>query len=175
MGKTHGRTPPGTAPTVHPHVRGEDEADPHLKAAFSGSPPRTWGRRTRTTRSGSMISVHPHVRGEDGAGEGPPGLAERFTPTYVGKTRAQQGALTRSSVHPHVRGEDGRRSFSHFIPSGSPPRTWGRPAIETAGGESERFTPTYVGKTGRRGELLPTCLVHPHVRGEDWNSNPAVT
>ena len=78
----------------------------------------------------------------------------------LGHTREQGGAkcdrasaiyspdrATTSSVHPHMCGEDRRDGVrAHF---------------------GLRFTPTCVGKTGRRWTELPPCPVHPHMCGED--------
>src|SRR5262249_55501354 len=51
--------------SVHPHARGEDAAVRLSHHGLYGSPPRTWGRPTRTRRECQ---------------------GQRFTPTHVGKT-----------------------------------------------------------------------------------------
>ena len=78
-----------------------------------------------------------------------------------------------SSVHPHVRGEDPDRVSEVFSHRGSPPRAWGRLVSRPATTCTLRFTPTCVGKTTRRGSPLRRPLVHPHVRGEDFQKSHA--
>ena len=172
--------------SVHPHVRGEHQAQPVTQAALYGSPPRAWGPRAFAV-AGDQI--------------------RRFTPTCVGNT--SEGLLTRGapSVHPHVRGEHRTRRTSRTGSSGSPPRAWGTPLSLPLSLSLVRFTPTCVGNTFSRQARLeclrgspprawgthvplgravnivrftPTCVgntrsgsgsakarsVHPHVRGE---------
>ena len=75
------------------------------------------------------------------------------------------------AVHPHVRGEDVAGAATHDDVNGSPPRAWGRPRGSRQATASPRFTPTCVGKTILDQERFYILAVHPHVRGEDCNSN----
>ena len=69
--------------------------------------------------------------------------------------------------HPHVRGEDAMLAWYASEAIGSPPHTWGRRLARLGGVLTDRFTPTYVGKTWGRQVSLTWASVHPHVRGED--------
>ena len=65
VGKTRPDQSPAPPPSVHPHMRGEDDRNiPFLLLVF-GSPPHAWGRR-EPAKGGRIIW--------------------RFTPTCVGKT-----------------------------------------------------------------------------------------
>ncbi len=46
VGKTASRRPSTAFNPVHPHARGEDAMIFGLKRSSTGSPPRTWGRRS---------------------------------------------------------------------------------------------------------------------------------
>ncbi len=76
-------------------------------------------------------------------------------------------------VHPHVRGDDGMTFPTLILPGGSPPRAWGRLAINQRLLVGPRFTPTCVGTTSspRRRPRWPP--VHPHVRGDDPSATGA--
>jgi len=81
-----------------------------------------------TGDEGLKVSVHPHVRGEYGEGDPHSIHGHRFTPTCVGKTS--------------------KNARSGVMPSGSPPRAWGRHQVVPA--------------------VWRQPTVHPHVRGEDY-------
>ena len=89
---------------VHPHGRGEDEADYDAGRQKAGSPPRAWGGR----------------RSSPGAARAP-----RFTPTGVGRTTWARSRSALLAVHPHGRGEDVNCSARARSSGGSPPRAWG--------------------------------------------------
>ena len=117
-------------------------------ALIVGSPPRAWGRRTRTSSTVCRTSVHPHVRGADGhlrllaLGVG------RFTPTCVGQTHTSHNAASSDcGSPPRAWGRRPLRCATPFPRRGSPPRAWGR-----------RLKPR---------PKCPTFTVHPHVRGAD--------
>ena len=188
VGKTPSPRRSGTScSAVHPHARGEDLTVASDGNSVRGSPPRTWGRRTKgpcltapmrftpthvgkTDPAGAGevgLTVHPHARGEDRAGSSWPCGARRFTPTHVGKTPDTGVVATVYVVHPHARGEDGLPRAAGWSCCGSPPRTWGR---LSDGGEVttlDRFTPTHVGKTPSPATPGQAVRVHPHARGED--------
>ena len=146
VGKTSRVASVSPAPTVHPHVRGEDRTGFSLVLSERGSPPRAWGR-------------HPAL--VDSA------LRYRFTPTCVGKTRSASLSCCLRAVHPHVRGEDGDAEMRIERIYGSPPRAWGRPSLCDTETHPRRFTPTCVGKTVPTAIWAVVDAVHPHVRGED--------
>ena len=130
----------------HPHVRGEDRWWGVRCGSSVETPPRAWGRRSD---GASAYEV---------AGN---------TPTCVGKTAAGSQAGASPEKHPHVRGED-------FLATGfgtrfreTPPRAWGRRDFTRPMDSRERNTPTCVGKTGQRRQMLRLWQKHPHVRGED--------
>ena len=136
------------APSVHPHVRGEEMLGLVPELALPGSPPRAWGRGVRRL---ALV-----CRG-------------RFTPTCVGKSRRPQGGEVRFQVHPHVRGEETVATPSVPATHGSPPRAWGRGGIQGGRAVDKRFTPTCVGKRTPDTSDCEISTVHPHVRGEEIN------
>ena len=150
---------------VHPHVRGEDSAlvartaknrrftptcvgkmENSMKETTlgHGSPPRAWGRFSSRRPSPSP---------------------RRFTPTCVGKIRSKGGGGHTAAVHPHVRGEDALPVVIRRHIAGSPPRAWGRSAVQHHAIIAQRFTPTCVGKMRLRIvrslytlRFTPTCV-----------------
>ena len=88
--------------TVHPHVRGADDAAGSGVLWARGSSPRAWGRSQCPARQPSRGAVHPHVRGAD--------------------VRKVPRRPRRTPVHPHVRGTDASkvnvsRCTGWFIPT----------------------------------------------------------
>ncbi len=131
----------GTAPTpptpigrpaVHPHVRGDGGVVWCAGGAGGGSPPRAWGRRR---------ILH------DAWG------TRRFTPTCVGTAATVSRCWLRRPVHPHVRGDGAPTRVVVTPDAGSPPRAWGRQAIDLLAACRPRFTPTCVGTA--------TCCTRP--------------
>ncbi len=118
-------------------------------AAFSGSPPRAWGRRPRGRRRPRRW---------------------RFTPTCVGT--ASVGCLRCSTqpVHPHVRGDGELSVVDKLVFGGSPPRAWGRRTTCPALARSGRFTPTCVGTARPARPSWSSVSVHPHVRGDGFTN-----
>ena len=134
--------------------------------AGRGSPPRVWGK--------------PLCKA-------PTTICPRFTPTRVGKTAAGIRNDSRTSVHPHACGENWHITPTHHVQVGSPPRVWGKqnpgprsPANDGSpprvwgkleqglqGDLRRRFTPTRVGKTGKRRRSRWRSPVHPHACGEN--------
>ena len=49
--------------------------------------------------------------------------------------------------HPHIHGEHLNLNLEFLALSGSPPHTWGTPAISTVVFGGDRITPTYMGNT----------------------------
>ena len=131
---------------VHPHARGENSAGSPRRSRRPGSPPRAWGKQTRS-------GLRP--------------MRLRFTPTRVGKTGSTIRGAATLSVHPHARGENFGQSSSHGCLSGSPPRAWGKRFESGWGRLSVRFTPTRVGKTSPIRISRKVYPVHPHARGEN--------
>ena len=111
---------------VHPHTRGEYVTILCEQDSYRGSPPHTWGIRTRRSR---------HI------------CWGRFTPTHVGNTQSQQCTRHCQAVHPHTRGEYLGKVWVWSMNDGSPPHTWGIHVLEFTSGDSVRFTPTHVGNT----------------------------
>ena len=147
VGKTNTFIAVITFQTVHPHERGEDLMSASVLSSALGSPPRAWGRLL-------LAESLP--------------ITFRFTPTSVGKTRSPWWEARLAAVHPHERGEDSRANAPASMPSGSPPRAWGRPAPVGRVAPGRRFTPTSVGKTPRHYRGIRERAVHPHERGEDY-------
>ena len=168
-------------------MRGEEPSAVQLSRVLFGSPPRAWGRGTRSSIASCELRftptcvgkrapprcrpprtpVHPHVRGEE-------------TSPYISSTRwigSPPRAWGRGTgcgnagwwrpVHPHVRGEETNPAVDKVNPHGSPPRAWGREGARPRDRQSVRFTPTCVGKSLRNSASIPRSSVHPHVRGEE--------
>ena len=89
----------------HPHVRGEDAFTASTRFCSSETPPRAWGRPTRSHNSYVVLGN---------------------TPTCVGKTEIDSIKLTIFEKHPHVRGEDLERVSTGNSSAETPPRAWGR-------------------------------------------------
>ena len=156
-----------TAPTVHPHVRGDGEHIRHTRGLAFGSPPRAWGRLNLEFLNGWGL---------------------RFTPTCVGTAAHPIGTCRVCTVHPHVRGDgytavslasgptvhphvrgDGRICESrNLYPPGSPPRAWGRRQLRPGVRWGGRFTPTCVGTAVCSWSSANLLTVHPHVRGDGF-------
>ncbi len=153
---------------VHPHLRGEYAKrrrgeEIHYLGRFT---PTCVGNTFAKARRSRKRSVHPHLRGEyvrrvfhfsTAAGSPPPAwgipdirkdaaVASRFTPTCVGNTSA---ILDRYRAY-----------------SGSPPPAWGILFFSHCTCLLLRFTPTCVGNTRRRRARRSARSVHPHLRGE---------
>ena len=155
-----------------------------------GSPPRAWGRLGYAVDAVRANAVHPHARGDDGPATSACLSQHRFTPTRVGTTASSRRVATPRSVHPHARGDDeliriawqpsrpvhpharGDRLAVHRAITrcvrGSPPRAWGRRAVDARCAARDRFTPTRVGTT-RLLRLVDASSqpVHPHARGDN--------
>ncbi len=132
---------------VHPHACGENSMGNVFPAAFSGTPPRVWGKRILLFRLGAVQRYTPTRVGKTvqpvsvmAIRTGTPprvwgkrrltALAKRkgrYTPTRVGKTRPVQ-VITSFSI-------------------GTPPRVWGKPSSAGWLVIQSRYTPTRVGKT----------------------------
>ena len=135
--------------SVHPHVRGDGAVVYGYLAVHYGSPPRAWGRHRRRRRA---------ERGR------------RFTPTCVGTAQQAVRPGRRVPVHPHVRGDGDNPVALDLAGYGSPPRAWGRLNIWTVWPSTPRFTPTCVGTALQDGARQGAPAVHPHVRGDGWQS-----
>ena len=150
--------------TVHPHIRGAYRRGRYSEADSYGSSPHTWGIRTASTEYRSGL---------------------RFIPTYVGHTTIPSLSTVQYAVHPHIRGaysaccgagwldpvhphiRGAYQCLRHqeFRKTGSSPHTWGIQAVRELRRAIQRFIPTYVGHTPRRGFTASTISVHPHIRG----------
>ena len=117
---------------------------------FWGSPPRTWGKR--------LWIVHRRFN-------------DRFTPTHVGKARLSAGFRPHPQVHPHARGESAWTVGRARTTTGSPPRTWGKHQQREGVSDSQRFTPTHVGKASCCLPSPQVAAVHPHARGESRSAS----
>ena len=130
----------------HPHVRGEDVKDGFKTSLTPETPPRAWGRHC------AIMGIHSVARN---------------TPTCVGKTPPRASWTHNMQKHPHVRGEDSAKASALTARIETPPRAWGRHALEEAVFAALGNTPTCVGKTIVNDNQELTGEKHPHVRGED--------
>ena len=71
-----------------------------------------------------------------------------------------------TGVHPHGRGEKSTYHLRAVEVEGSPPRAWGKVAMNTIRLALQRFTPTGVGKRCGPRPRRGGPRVHPHGRGE---------
>ncbi len=132
----------------HPHGRGEDLKSTKKSAQARETPPRAWGRR-------AVPALAVAVSGN--------------TPTGVGKTVASAATSGLGRKHPHGRGEDSPCGASSPDRCETPPRAWGRQSYYIGSHQSDRNTPTGVGKTPCRPSQLHQMQKHPHGRGEDFH------
>ena len=171
---------------VHPHVRGERDAEVPCLMYPYGSSPRAWGtakfdgihsllRRFIPTCVGNgtqpipwpcPLPVHPHVRGErvPGANEGR-GLGGS-SPRAWGTALIINAFGGNIPVHPHVRGERSDVAHKSAALPGSSPRAWGTVHLPAAPQRPIRFIPTCVGNGRTETVAGLNRTVHPHVRGE---------
>ena len=110
------------------------------------TPPRTWGRLSRTKKGRS---------------------AGGNTPTDVGKTALDSNAASIIQKHPHGRGEDDFGLVDQITCVETPPRTWGRLGDLAQLVPGHGNTPTDVGKTRDPANKAAHFGKHPHGRGED--------
>ena len=120
------RNPFHVLPEKHPHMRGEDVFRTIPPSTILETPPRAWGRLSRTNK----ITY-----------------SSGNTPTCVGKTNAWSYKDTVFEKHPHVRGEDSGPCNALELHMETPPRAWGRPDRLERYNILTRNTPTCVGKT----------------------------
>ena len=116
--------------------------------ASANTPPRVWGKRKWQLLKWSTRTVHPHVCGENRLRERNQRRDRRYTPTCVGKTTLVKLSAMLCTVHPHVCGENGYSGNLWVWEAGTPPRVWGKLALEEYPKDWIRYTPTCVGKTG---------------------------
>ncbi len=164
---------------VHPHACGENAHDTHphqpcirftptrvgktilpldIITIIIGSPPRVWGKRSSSHQTPPMSAGSPpRVWGKRRGLPGALGVGGGSPPRVWGKLAAGSPLRQSATVHPHACGENdlGRR----------------------AGRDSDRFTPTRVGKTRPAARSTGIMTVHPHACGENstpwWSSRPA--
>ena len=86
VGQTGGYSMKGIPLTVHPHVRGADDANiPHHHNSY-GSSPRAWGRLLAAPHPVKIARFIPTCVGQTRSGRGGVGREVRFIPTCVGQT-----------------------------------------------------------------------------------------
>ena len=82
------------------------------------------------------------------------------TPSKITRHRAGQ-------KHPHVHGEDYIKPVGCALSTETPPRAWGRQAMEMKRQVAFGNTPTCMGKTLTTDWPTVNMRKHPHVHGED--------
>ena len=110
----------------HPHIHGEHQLNVWVTLDRLGSPPYTWGARNRDGHSKSVY---------------------RITPIYMGSTIGIRAVESLDRDHPHIHGEHLSREAQKTVFKGSPPYTWGAPAVAVATLPIIRITPIYMGST----------------------------
>ena len=94
------------APSVHPHVCGDNVFGDLPRFYLNGSPPRVWRQRLRRL---------------------PRPFRLRFTLPCVETTTRWGAPMCAPSVHPHVCGDNSGSFIISSCTAGSPPRVWGQP------------------------------------------------
>ena len=138
-------------PSIRPHACGEYVGStPSIQSRETGSPPRVWGIRGRSSGLGvhwpvhphartltwgirasrrydaPAISVHPHACGEYGLAEAAADGLGRFTPTRVGnRSTTAQGIYHPIRFTPTRVGNRNKHNRAQLSHIGSPPRVWG--------------------------------------------------
>jgi len=146
MGKTTLSISLGKQIKKHPHGRGEDLRSTHTVGSCTETPPRAWGRQKNNKKEFNK---------------------KRNTPTGVGKTFISPCTPFLSKKHPHGRGEDLENRTGSGIDAETPPRAWGRLCPGWSLLWSVGNTPTGVGKTIGKQDVVVNIKKHPHGRGED--------
>ena len=113
---------------------------------YRETPPRVWGRPPNRT----INLAYPGN-----------------TPTGVGKTISSISNTAAIEKHPHGCGEEACIIMLMMFVRETPPRGWGRPAVELKASPAKRNTPTGVGKTSGVVVFLLLRRKHPHGCGED--------
>ena len=170
-------------------MRGEDLTGIPRSAVYLETPPPAWGRLVlanqpwhdlgNTPTSVGKMSVglqsagwqqkHPHEHGEDHLYSVPTLYPSRKTPTGVGKSAQMAIIGGLRQKHPHDRGEDMALLIAAAAYVETPPRLWGRPALDVDRPEVVRNTPTPVGKTTEKGDtLIFGSETPPRPRGRLW-------
>ena len=121
-------------------MRGEDRGTVDDGTFIPETPPRAWGRLLQ-------VGIGGPRRGN--------------TPTCVGKTKHESQHAPDFLKHPHVRGEDIGLKLENRRVLETPPRAWGRPDALGAIQNSNRNTPTCVGKTHNRPSISSTARETP--------------
>ena len=138
--------------SVHPHTRGDNGNNFHIRDTVCGSPPHAWGQ---------LPDLGFNV------------IDKRFTPTRVGTISSWSCKLINTTVHPHTRGDNSGASCSGVGFFGSPPHAWGQLIPLLVSDAIARFTPTRVGTIPSEGLTFAQLSVHPHTRGDNHNHAPA--
>ncbi len=140
--------------SVHPRVRGEQQARWTISKRATGSSPRARG-------------TAEHV----GAGL----VVIRFIPACAGNSWIYILEPCRRPVHPRVRGEQPHDNLGQRHACGSSPRARGTGTRTHQDRLSDRFIPACAGNRPRQPGLRFYQPVHPRVRGEqqDMGANPA--
>ncbi len=135
------------ADPVHPHTRGDNDAeyvDWRVRSRFTPTRVGTTHRRRIDARPSS--SVHPHTRGDNLRLSGAWRFYARFTPTRVGTTCG----------------------FLHSLAGiGSPPHAWGQPAISSLACAAAGSPPHAWGQRYQELTHRLERTVHPHTRGDN--------
>ena len=129
----------------HPRLRGEKEMSLKHFCSSMGSPPLTRGKVSRPISRKVALGI---------------------TPAYAGKRRRRIYRYTRRWDHPRLRGEKSPAPSAGRSLLGSPPLTRGKVCQHTGGGELQRITPAYAGKSAQDHHTKVCETDHPRLRGE---------
>ncbi len=139
------RSPPPSAPAVHPRGCGERRAAGEGGCHGGGSSPRVRGTQIATDQHGEGV---------------------RFIPAGAGNASLSIPQRLASSVHPRGCGERNGAVYWMSKGNGSSPRVRGTPGRECPPGQWRRFIPAGAGNASRATSPRRSPAVHPRGCGE---------
>ena len=145
-GKTPGSHPRQGRIQEHPRARGENYRRWCGLRGHGGTSPRTRGKRGHAVKYGHC---------------------DRNIPAHAGKTAPMHGWCIGNPEHPRARGENSNPNILRATPTGTSPRTRGKPLGAVVLGFDGRNIPAHAGKTRLPGGNLVHREEHPRARGEN--------
>ena len=135
-----------SAPSGHPHVRGDYVRLRAYSSGLIGPSPRAWGLLGLALVAFAEDGPSPRAWGLHGGGPGG-GVGNRAIPTCVGTTGCSLAGRTKGTGHPHVRGDYGGGAENSVQEGGPSPRAWGLRPPSSSTTRTGRAIPTCVGTT----------------------------
>ena len=114
------------------------------------------------------------MRGDDAHDGVTAGPVVGSPPRAWGRLAVSRKTYLAPAVHPHVRGDDRGYTRWKVDVHGSPPRAWGRREALRVNGAGFGSPPRAWGRRAGAESPPPRLAVHPHVRGDDYNTRTGV-